>query len=719
MSDFPDSPSPQAPAGDRQFISVQDAIARATRLFNAGRLRETENLTRQIIKARPRIADAHNILAVTLHRMGRSQEGLDEMRIASQLDPSNTSIFANLGEMERKAGNLDEAEAALKRATALDARSVQAHNNLGIVYYDRKDFEKARECYRAALRYNEQYAEAHNNLGNALRALDDIEGAISEYERAIELKENYAEAYNNMGTALRDQQKFDDAELAYRRAVTLKPDYSEAGNNLANLLVFQKNEEEALRVLGDLLKLLPEDVPTLITVARTQSHRGAYDLAQRASEIALEKKPDSVEAMCVQGQIFHELDRYDDAIKAFERALAIDPDSIEALNMLGTTYKSVGRMEDARKQFMRALELQPKAIGAYSNIVDLEDFTKDHPLFTAMTEILEQAKDPKEERYMALHFALGKAYDDAKEYRKALDHFQTGARLKRAQLDYDEAETFAFFDSIRATFDEAYFANKPYDGIPTSLPIFIVGMPRSGSTLTEQIIASHPDVFGAGEIKTLSMQMGLLRQRFPNIPKFPGMVKSMKPQNWAAIADGYLQTISALSSSAVRITDKLLTNYYFVGLINTLFPEAKIIHTMRHPVDTCLSSYTKLFKDDMPHSYDLAELGRYYLKYAELMEHWRGVLPKGVMLDVRYEDVVANKEEKAREIIAFCGLSWDERCLNFHETDRPVKTASVSQVRKPIYTTSLERWRRYGDALSPLVESLRGGLPGSSVKVDL
>ena len=169
---------------------------------------------------------------------------------------------------------------------------------------------------------------------------------------------------------------------------------------------------------------------------------------------------------------------------------------------------------------------------------------------------------------------------------------------------------------------------------------------------------------------------------------------------------------SKYSPTAKRVTDKLLTNYYFVGLLHTLFPKAKIIHTMRSPVDTCYSSYTKLFKDDMPHSYDFKDLGRYYGKYYELMAHWRKVLPPGVMLDVQYESVVGDTEAKAKEIIAFLGLEWDERCLKFHESDRPVKTASVSQVRKPLYTSSVERWRRYGDGLLPLVESLEAsGVP--------
>ncbi|HEY7979084.1 MAG TPA: tetratricopeptide repeat protein [Rhizomicrobium sp.] len=703
-------PEAGAPAG-KQWMSVADAIARATVLYQENKFQKAENLAREIIASRPNNADAHNILGVVLFRLGKIDEGLEKVRRAAKIDSNNPNYFANLGEMERKAKNLDEAQVALDRAIFLDPKSAQAHNNLGIVYFDKREFEKAAECYREAIALHEEYAEAHNNLGNAMRALDDINGAVEEYERAIELRENYAEAYNNMATALRDLQRTEEAEYSYRRAVEIRPDYLEALNNLANLLIYEKRYEDALRTLGDTLRNYPNDVGTLVTTARAQMHRGNTDLAERAVELALQTDPKSVDALCLQGQLYNEMDRWDEAVKAYEAALAIDPESIEALNMYGVTLKSLGRMDEARDAFMKALERNPRSIGAYSNIIDLENFTQDNPLFKAMLDMLENAKDKEHERFMSLHFALGKAYDDAKDYETALNHFSIGAKIKRAQLKYDESDSFAFFDEIRETFDEDYFKSLPFEGNPTTLPVFIVGMPRSGSTLTEQIIASHPQVFGAGEIKNLSDAMGAIRGRFPNIPKFPQMAKSMKPAQFAAVANHYLKSIAHLSPTATRVTDKLLTNYYFVGMLATLFPNAKIIHTMRNPVDTCLSSYTKLYKDDMPHSYDLRELGRYYSKYLQLMAHWRRVLPKGFMLETQYEDVVADKETKAREIIAFLDLPWDDRCLNFHETDRPVKTASVSQVRKPMYNTSVERWRRYGAGLQPLIDALEEGVP--------
>jgi hypothetical protein len=280
--------------------------------------------------------------------------------------------------------------------------------------------------------------------------------------------------------------------------------------------------------------------------------------------------------------------------------------------------------------------------------------------------------------------------------------------MKRAQLDYKESETFVFFDGIREAFPKEAFENRKFAGVADERPTFIVGMPRSGSTLVEQILASHPDVFGAGEVKYLSRSLGQLRDRFPSLPKYPQMMEKITPAQLEMLGNSYVQALANGAGKAKRITDKLLTNYFFVGLIHLVFPNAKVIHTRRDPVDTCLSGFTKLFKDDMPHSYDLGELGRYYSKYRELMEHWEKVLPEGVLITVDYEDVVADTEKEARRLIDFLGLPWNDKCVDFHKSDRPVKTASVAQVRKPIYNTSVKRWKKYGDGLQPLVDAIEG-----------
>jgi hypothetical protein len=292
------------------------------------------------------------------------------------------------------------------------------------------------------------------------------------------------------------------------------------------------------------------------------------------------------------------------------------------------------------------------------------------------------------------------------QHEAALEHYIIGGKMRRAQLKYVEAETFDFFDRIRGKFTAELMANLPFQGSSSDRPLFIIGMPRSGSTLVEQIVSAHPDVHGAGEVKFLSRQLHQLRDRFPSLDRYPEIIDGMSQAQFTSLADGYLANLGQQAGNASRVTDKLLTNYFFVGLIHMMFPNAKIINTVRNPLDNCLSAFTKLFKDDMPHSYDLGELGRYYRKYEELMEHWHQVLPAGVLTTVVYEDVVRDTEKAARDLISFIGLEWNAACLNFHDSARPVKTASVAQVRKPIYASAVDRHAKYGAGLAPLREAL-------------
>lgn len=685
------------------------AVEMAGQLYLRGQYGQVERVCRQIIAARPANADAHNILGVALAALGKTDEALASLERAIKLNHQAPSYHSNLGEILRQAGRLDEAEKALETAVRLDPGNSQALNNLGIINYDRKQFGKAVEKYRAALKANPAMAEAHNNLGNALRVVGDLEGAHRAYEEALTLRAKYPEVYNNLGTLLQQQSKTAEAEHAFRKAIQQNPQYVEAHNNLAQLLVSKKNEVEALRVLGDTLKFAPKSVPTLILTARVQLRRSNASAAEQAVRFALKEEPDNAEALTLLGQVLHETDRYDEALEVLNRAVKKQENNAEALNFYGVALKSVGRLDEAREHILKALKLNDGMYGAYANLNDLLDFSEGvgEELFKRMEAIFESVKNPTHDSMLPLHFAYAKALDDRGQHAKALEHYITGGRMKRAMLEYKEEETFGFFDGIRDAFPKVVFENRPYPGLDDDRAVFIVGMPRSGSTLVEQILSSHPDVYGAGEVKYLARALGQLRDRFPTLPKYPEMMAKVSPAQLDIAGKSYREQIAVGAGNAKKITDKLLTNYFFLGLINLLFPKAKVIHTLRDPVDTCLSGFTKLFKDDMPHSYDLGELGRYYGKYRELMEHWEKVLPKGFMTTVVYEDVVADTEKEARRLIDFLGLPWNDKCVDFHKSDRPVKTASVAQVRKPIYKTSVKRWKKYGEGLQPLVDAVQ------------
>ena len=696
----------------RVNVSPAKAIEMAGTLFQQGKFGQAEKVCRQIIEARPSNADAQNILGVTLNALGKGEQAIETLRRAVKLAPHAASIHANLGEVLRQNGDLDPASEVLEQAIKLDPNNAQALNNLGIIHYERKLFNDAVDYYRRALALRPTMAEAHNNLGNALRVTGDRDGAMQAYQEALTHRERYPEAYNNLATLLQQDGQLDEAEHAMKKAISQSPHYVEAHNNLAALYFAQKKETEALRILGDALKFAPKNPQTLLLTARIQTRRNNHAAAEQAVRMALAEKDDNPEALTLLGQILHETDRYDEAIQVLEQALEATPNNPEALNFYGVALKSVGRLDEARENILKALKLNGSMFGAYANLNDLVDFSKEEELFNRMEAIFEGAANPKADQFLPLHFAFAKALDDHGEHQRALEHYVIGGKMKRAQLEYIEQETFAFFDGIRAAFPKEKFENRSFAGINDERPVFIIGMPRSGSTLVEQIISSHPDIYGAGEVKYLSRALGLLRDRFPSLPKYPQMMAKITPAQMDIVAKGYIKSISAGAGDAERITDKLLTNYFFAGLIHLLFPKAKIINTMRDPVDTCLSGFTKLFKDDMPHSYDLGELGRYYGKYRELMQHWNEVLPKGVLHTVEYENVVADTEKEARTLIEFLGLEWNKKCLDFHNSDRPVKTASVAQVRRPIYNTAVKRWKKYGDGLQPLVDAIEGKSAG-------
>lgn len=692
--------------GSEQMTEAK-ALALAGEFYQRGRFKQAANVCKQLIKHNPKIADGHNILGVSLCGLGLTKEGVASIKRSIKLAPKIASYHANLGEIYRTTGNLADATLALNEAIRLNPRNAQAHNNLGIVCYERKKYEDAVACYRQALAINPQFPEAHNNLGNSLRMIGEVDAALEAYQAALSLREEYPEAYNNLGTLLREQRKMEQAQHALRKAIAQNPRYIDAYNNLATILFAEREEVEALRLMAEVLKFDPRNAKTLLITARIQTKRGNYPAAEQACGMVLADDSNNAEAMTVLGQLMHETDRFEEAIAYLEKALAIDPESSDARNFYGVALKSVGRLDEAREQILAALAQNDRMYGAYANLNDLVDFSKEEELFGKIRSIVEDAEDPDADYLLPMHFAYAKALDDSGQPEEALKHYIAGGQMKRRQLNYNEADSFVFFDSIKKAFSPATFTNRKFAGCPDDRLVFIVGMPRSGSTLAEQIISSHPAVFGAGEVKYLTRSLHQVRDRFPGLSRYPDILDELNPTQFQLFADKYLQEITRSAGDARKVTDKLLTNYFYVGMIHLTFPNAKIINTQRDPIDTCLSAFTKLFKDDMPHSYDLTDIGRYYREYQSLIDHWHAVLPAGVMKTVKYEDVVADTEKEARALIEFIGLDWDDSCLEFYNSSRPVKTASVAQVRKPIYKTAVERWRKYGDGLQPLIDALK------------
>ncbi len=392
----------------------------------------------------------------------------------------------------------------------------------------------------------------------------------------------------------------------------------------------------------------------------------------------------------------------DEAVAAYRRAVEIQPDYAEAYNNLAKALQDLGSLDAAEAALRRVLAIRPDYAEAYRQLAELRHGALDHGAIAAMERHL--ADDGiGDADAIQLCFALGNAYEDLGDYDRAFARFAQGNRLKRATIQYDIAADEAWAERVMGVFDEALLSARAGHGEPADSPVFIVGMPRSGTTLVEQILASHADVYGAGELATLGRLVADLDRTAAGAGGFPEAVAELETGALRALGQSYIQAVAEHAPAAARrITDKMPSNFFCLGLIHLILPNAKIVNCTRDPIDTGLACYKKLFSSGQPFTYDLAEVGRYQRLFDRVMKHWRAVLP-GRILDVRYEDVVENLEREARRLVAFAALPWDPACLTPHRTQRAVRTASAAQVRRPIYRSALQRWRHYEAHLAPLL----------------
>lgn len=697
-------------AQGQHWMPVAQVFALAEQYRQAGNNAAAADLCQQVLRSNPRDAEALHLLGIVMHQAGEAAKAIDYIKQAIAVAGGNALFYCNLGEICRLSGRIEEAITAGQTALALQPHYAAAANNLGIAYYDREDYERAAECYRRAIQQDPDFSDAYSNLGNALRAQKKPDEAIAAYTRAIELRPGFADAYSNLGTGLRDAKRSADAETAYRKALTFKPHSSTILNDLALAVMDQKRHQDAIAILRRSLDFDPKNPRSYVYLGTALNEEERSDEAIAAADHALSLEPDNAEALNLKGRALLDQNRPEPAMTLFRRVTELKPDSADAYNNIGNALKELGRPEEATQACHRALEIDPKSVGAFLNLADIKSFKSvGDPDLNAMEALAKDMGALKEDEQMVLHFALSKAYADLKRHGEAFHHMREGNTRKRKEIEYDEAATLGIFDRVRAIFTPELVRAKTGLGHPTELPIFVLGMPRSGSTLVEQILASHPQVCGAGELKDFDTVVKAVHGPDGTVLPYPEFVSVFQAEHFQGMARQYLDRLAKYSTAASRITNKMPSSFFYVGLIHLAMPKARIVHTMRNPVDTCVSCYSKLFAGLQSFTYDLGELGRYYRKYEELMAHWRTVLPADSMLEIQYEEVVEDLETQARRIVAYCGLEWDDACLDFHKVQRPVKTASALQVRRPIYKSSVGRWEVYRDGLAPLLKEL--GVP--------
>jgi len=671
-----------------------------------GFLADADELTRRAVVADPDNAEAMHMLGIIAHQSGKTAEAIDHIRRAIAIKPDVALYHANLGEMCRLAGRIDEAIAAGRRAIEINPNYAGALSNLGIALFDQGKFDEALGLYDRAITLESNFAQAYSNRGNALQRVKRFAEAEKDYRRAIELQPNFADAWNNLGTCMRELKRSEEAETVYRKALEFAPNNPDTLDNLALALKDLERLDEAADLMRHALTIESRDEKLFVHYATVLLDQHKVDEAATANERALALNANNHDAVNLAGRIAFERGDLAAALVHYRRALTLKPDLADAYNNMGNVLKELGQLQEAQDAYLQAIRLDPNIAGVYVNLADSKKFVPGDPQLEMMEALAAKSDGLSKTDRLQLEFALGKAYGDLKDFRRSFTHLLAGNAAKRATISYDEAPVFALFDRIEATFTRELIAQKSGGGDSSRIPIFVIGMPRSGTTLVEQIIASHPMVHGAGELQTFNDVVLTVRGPGSKPLRYPDFVPALDASALRQIGARYIADVRKLAPSGERVTDKMPSNYYFAGLIHLALPNAKIIHSIRNPVDTCISCFSKLFTAEQNHTYDLAELGRYYKRYERLMAHWHRVLPAQSILDVRYEDVVADLEGQARRVIAYCGLPWDERCLSFHKTERPVRTASATQVRQPIYKSAVGRWRAYEAQLGPLLRAL-------------
>jgi tetratricopeptide (TPR) repeat protein len=495
------------------------------------------------------------------------------------------------------------------------------------------------------------------------------------------------------------------AETIYRRILDQVPDHAQTHLLLGTLYVQTGQYEQAIDLIGKAMAALGERADMHLNIG--EAHRRLDQLPQAIEHFrkAVQLKPDMGEAYTNLSLAYIQQEDFERAIETGKKAVELRPDNATAFSALGYAQRSAGQLEESLVSFDRALELDPASPDAAYHMTAARKFKSDDPLLVKFETALERP-GLSQPQVVSLHFALAKAYDDAGEYDHAFEHYRQGNRARRASVPYDRRYQQHLTDRFIAFFTPRYMADRRHWGHDSDKPIFIIGLPRSGTSLVEQILSSHPKVEGAGELKAMGDLVNEAPALFSPPIGIPQCLDKLSDDQARAMADRYLKALDAHGPDADRVTDKHTINYQLVPLIRTLFPKAKFIHIQRDAKDTCLSCYFQMFREGQPFSYDLADTAHYYALYTRMMHQWTDEL--GIdMLDVPYEQLVHNVESVSRDMVKWCGLKWDKQCLKFYESKRPVQTASVWQVREPIYTRSLGRAKHYARHLQMLDEALK------------
>lgn len=647
----------------------------AMALHRSGQLAAAEKKYREVLRMVPNVAEIHNSHGVALAGLGRPREALEAFRRVVRLDPENPQACNNYGNALKEQGMLDEAVLQYRKAVALRPDYAPAQYHLALTLKMMGETAAAKAVLQQLLAAQPSHVDARNSLGLLFKADNDTAEAIACFSAALEAAPDFVDARMNLGLAYAQSEQWELAIAQYYAVCNARPDFAEAFLQLGLALLQHRRYEDALETFAHALQLDSENV---------RSHIGRSN------------------AMLA-------LNRAQEAVAALEQTRLLPGAFPDVPLEIARAWQELGEHDRAVTVYQEMIAQSPDCVGAYLGLADTRKLRDADAGLVVQVETALQQSDLSPETETAICFALGKMHDDLKHYEAAFQYYARGNALRDAEQEaYIEQDYHEKVSAIIANFGAGFFSSHAGIGVENTQPVFVVGMPRSGTTLTEQIIASHPIAIGAGEVMFWTVADTALPVEIGTDIPYPECIGQLNAAVCHRIADRYLTELYKFSASsdAARIVDKMPHNFMALGLIAAVFPRAKIIHIKRDAMDNCLSIYFQSFGGRHPYAYDLAKLGHHYREYERLMLHWRSVLPADSILEIQYEQLVAKQEQVTRQMIEFIGLPWDDRCLTPQDTGKVIRTASIWQARQPVYKTSVQRWKNYEKYLGPLRDAL-------------
>lgn len=640
------------------------------------RLNEAESCYRAILSRDGNNADAHHLLGLVAYQTGHHQSAATLIQKALVLDPANPSMMINLAIVFNAGQQWEEAEQLCRLGLREQAEDPELLHQLAQALAGLEQYDDARSTYEAALALNPRDVNILNNFATLLIRLTDYGEAVRHLEQAVQADNGFAMGFANLGSARRNLGDLDGAEAACREALRLEPQNPQALNNLGNVA---KDRGDNLR---------------------------AIEMFQRSLALA----PELLEALVNLGSVYGLEGRTDESIEALENALALNPNLAATHNALGLTHLEAGNLDAANSEFKAAIGLDPNCVDAYYNLARSSASEFDEETVARLKALLASLTCPSDEA-ISLNFALAEIQKKFGRHEDAFSYAERGNLLRGRQFTesghlYVQAEQDRLSARYLQRFPEAVQSCLRSSASASELPVFILGVPRSGTTLVEQIIAAHPQAHGAGELPFVAETAAALCA-LGSGAEFPDCLGSITPEEFRDAASGYLSRIAAIRPGNSRIIDKSPFNHRYLGLLSSLFPRAHFIYCHRDERDVGLSCYFQNFSAPLPWSTDLLDIGHYIRGYNLVMEHWGEELGSRIH-KVSYERLVADPESEIRDLIDAVDLPWDDRCLNFEKSKNLVQTASKWQVRQAVYSHSVGQWRHYEAQLAPLFEALQG-----------